>query len=525
MQWCRKLGALIGATALLVAGCDQAVVPPSDPALSFLIVSGNQQIGAAGTQLPQPLVVKVLKPDGGPQKSQVLNFHVTTGGGSVFGGTELTNNEGIAQELWTVGTKAGEPQRIEVRAVDPQTGQAQVFATFTATVVAGPPVRMRIEAGASQVAPPGSAVRVLPAVKLDDQYQNPTPNLTVTFAVTGGGGSITGAVATTNPQGVATLGSWTLGTTIGPNTLSATASGSGIAGNPATFSAFASCDCWNTRAAAPYVTYGATVTGLNGKLYVVGGYTYGAVLSAVQVYDPATDTWGFKTAMNTPRLNAAAAVINGILYVVGGDDLNATLGTLEAYDPATDTWTTKTPMPNPRTQLGVAVVNGILYAIGGTTYSSNQEATVQAYDPATDSWTTKAPLTTARRGPGVAAIDGIIYAVGGANYSSYPYYLATTEAYDPSTNRWTPRASMTQPRTTFGLAESSGMLYAIGGYADVQLQSVEQYDPASDTWTLKSPMPTARYTFDVGVVDGFIYAVSGYNYYYGFLRNNEVYQP
>jgi hypothetical protein len=49
--------------------------------------------------------------------------------------------------------------------------------------------------------------------------------VTVTFAVTGGGGAVTGASIVTDSTGIATVGSWTLGLTAGPNTLTASSSG------------------------------------------------------------------------------------------------------------------------------------------------------------------------------------------------------------------------------------------------------------------------------------------------------------
>ena len=45
----------------------------------------------------------------------------------------------------------------------------------------------------------------------------------MSFAVASGGGSVTGASATTNTSGIATAGSWILGDTAGPNTLMASA--------------------------------------------------------------------------------------------------------------------------------------------------------------------------------------------------------------------------------------------------------------------------------------------------------------
>src|SRR6266550_1103788 len=134
-----SLGAL-----LLAIGCSKEAIAPSDIGpISLSVVSGDGQSGVAGTQLAQPLIVKVTV-NGYPRPLQVLNFRVVQGNGSIFGGTELTDVRGIAQELWTLGTKAGDPQKVEVRAVDPVTGTAQVFATFTAVARTGATTRLAV---------------------------------------------------------------------------------------------------------------------------------------------------------------------------------------------------------------------------------------------------------------------------------------------------------------------------------------------------------------------------------------------
>jgi hypothetical protein len=69
--------------------------------------------------------------------------------------------------------------------------------------------------------PPGTQVTELPSVLLSDQSGVPVAGATVTFTVTSGGGAVTGAAATTNASGIATVGAWTLGTAAGANTLSA----------------------------------------------------------------------------------------------------------------------------------------------------------------------------------------------------------------------------------------------------------------------------------------------------------------
>jgi alpha-tubulin suppressor-like RCC1 family protein len=91
--------------------------------------------------------------------------------------------------------------------------------------------------GHDQSAAPGASVALPPSVKVTDASTNPVADVQVAFAVASGGGSITGATQRTNASGIATVGSWTLGSTPGPNTLTATAVG--LTGSPVTFTATA----------------------------------------------------------------------------------------------------------------------------------------------------------------------------------------------------------------------------------------------------------------------------------------------
>jgi hypothetical protein len=70
-------------------------------------------------------------------------------------------------------------------------------------------------------APPGAQVTQLPSVLVSDARGNPLAGVPVTFTVTSGGGTVTGGSATSDASGFATVGSWTLGTGAGANTLSA----------------------------------------------------------------------------------------------------------------------------------------------------------------------------------------------------------------------------------------------------------------------------------------------------------------
>ncbi|HSA55164.1 MAG TPA: leishmanolysin-related zinc metalloendopeptidase [Gemmatimonadaceae bacterium] len=119
-------------------------------------------------------------------------------------------------------------------------GTTQITAradTARAHLLVTVPGRIVIQAGNNQAVPAGTAVSARPAIRVTDLGSTPVVGISVTFAVSGGGGSITGATTTTDAQGVATVGSWTLGASPGTNTLTATVNGSGFQGNPATFSA------------------------------------------------------------------------------------------------------------------------------------------------------------------------------------------------------------------------------------------------------------------------------------------------
>jgi len=80
----------------------------------------------------------------------------------------------------------------------------------------------------TQTASPGTEVAEPPSVIVRDQNGAMMTGVSVTFAVTAGGGSVTGGTAVSSGSGVATVGSWTVGTAEGVNTLTAS---SGTLGN------------------------------------------------------------------------------------------------------------------------------------------------------------------------------------------------------------------------------------------------------------------------------------------------------
>ncbi|MGE0556520.1 MAG: hypothetical protein AB7R55_24100, partial [Gemmatimonadales bacterium] len=99
------------------------------------------------------------------------------------------------------------------------------------------PANLIKQAGDNQTAEPGQSVSVAPAVRVTSSSGDPISGVAVTFAVASGGGSVSGGSQTTGSDGIATVGGWTLGDAVGPNTLTASITATGVTGNPATFTA------------------------------------------------------------------------------------------------------------------------------------------------------------------------------------------------------------------------------------------------------------------------------------------------
>lgn len=224
--------------AIITAGCgggSDGTTPPAD-VNTMTKVAGDAQSATVGQAVANAPSVKVANQDAQPVAGVSVTFSVTGGGGQVTGATATTNSSGVATAGgWTLGTTPG--SNTLSASASGVSGSPQ---TFTATATVGPPATLTKEPGGdNQATTPSTAVTVKPAVKVVDEFSNPVSGVSVTFAVASGGGSITGGATTTGADGIATVGSWTLGASEGANTLTATATGSGITGNPATFTATA----------------------------------------------------------------------------------------------------------------------------------------------------------------------------------------------------------------------------------------------------------------------------------------------
>ena len=296
---------------------------------------------------------------------------------------------------------------------------------------------------------------------------------------------------------------------------------------------------WRTVAPMPTKRTEVATAALEGKIYVVGGFEKPslsnmmnfAITPSVEMYDPVTDRWTSKAPMPVGLHHVGIGVVDGRLYVIGGYSRSGLsvwnpVATVYTYDPATDSWTERAPMPTPRGALSVAEHEGKLYAIGGYDRKANN-AQVEVYDPARNVWTTAASLPTPRDHLATATVSGKIYAIGGRLDGDYSRNLAVVERYDPDSDRWRRVADLPTARSGITAAVVEGRIYVFGGEGPTgTFGENEAYDPARDTWYHMAPMPTARHGLGSTVVQGRIYVISGGPTPGGsFSDLNEVFTP
>lgn len=92
-------------------------------------VSGDNQTGIMATALANPLVVQVKDSAGNPQSGVTVNFAVTGGGGSVSPTSAVTNTNGQASTVLTLGTTGGVTNTISATA---SSVGSVTFTAFTA---------------------------------------------------------------------------------------------------------------------------------------------------------------------------------------------------------------------------------------------------------------------------------------------------------------------------------------------------------------------------------------------------------
>jgi adhesin/invasin len=220
-------------TATATAGAASAVQVVGDSVLASFPVNSFVS--------PLP-TLRVVDANGNPVSGVNVTFEAVTGVGSVLtGATRTTGADGLAQVgTWRIGTTAG-VYRIRAVVTGVSNGSNEPTWVVTGTALGAASVSVAATSAASQNALANTAVTTIPVIRVVDQFGNGVAGATVTFTVAAGNGVLPGGLTTfattTDALGFASVVSWTMPAGSGARTLTATVTGTGITGNPVTFTA------------------------------------------------------------------------------------------------------------------------------------------------------------------------------------------------------------------------------------------------------------------------------------------------
>jgi hypothetical protein len=169
-----------------------------------VLISGSGQTAPPGSELPDPLVVRLVDEAGNGISGQAVTWVVATGGGSVNPTTSTTDAEGFASARWTLGPSNGANS---LNAVVSGVGVVGFTATGThggggggggsgpsasLSTVSADPTSIQAIVGAAAI-----------IVTVRDGSGAPLGGATVTLAASGSGNTLTQPVGTTGADGVA----------------------------------------------------------------------------------------------------------------------------------------------------------------------------------------------------------------------------------------------------------------------------------------------------------------------------------
>jgi hypothetical protein len=218
-------------SALVTPASASFTVSPGTPS-QLVWTQQPSSITAGATMSP---AVKVTVQDG--QGNTVTSFAgsislALSQAGATLGGTTSVNaSGGVATFGNLTVTKAGTGYTLVATGASLASSASTPF-----NVTAGPAAKIAIVAGNNQTAPEERPTPIRPSVRVTDAYGNGVAGVTVTFAVVNHHGTVTGALQVTDATGTATVGSWSMED--GTSYLLATATGTGITGNPVKFTGF-----------------------------------------------------------------------------------------------------------------------------------------------------------------------------------------------------------------------------------------------------------------------------------------------
>ncbi|WP_258046262.1 galactose oxidase-like domain-containing protein [Leifsonia shinshuensis] len=262
----------------------------------------------------------------------------------------------------------------------------------------------------------------------------------------------------------------------------------------------------------------------DGRIAVIGGTATsgGLGITAVNAFDPATQTWQPLKSMNHPRWYPTGTTLaDGRVLVTSGSNTSSTdiVKIPEVYNPPTNTWTDLTAASNdiPYYPFMYQLPDGRVLQAG----ASEQATSTQTLDVAKQQWTTidsqvldGASITN--YAPGKFLKAGTASDGGFTGISANTAYTLDMNQPNPA---WRPTAPMAYPRSFVDLTNlPDGTVLATGGGTDKSGQDLskavkpaEIWNPATGTWTTVAALTAPRLYHSVAILlpDGRVFVSGG----------------
>ena len=388
-------------------------------------------------------------------------------------------------------------------------------------------------------------IAILPEVTALDSGGTAVAGATVTFRIGANGGTVTDSVKTTDANGRATLGVWTLGTQAAAQTVIATSgtasttfTATGLPQAPAKvgFTAVVPSARVGVVIDPPVVVaiqdqFGNTNTSATGSISLAfstnpGGATLGGTTTVAAVAGVATFS----------NLTVSAT---GVGYVLGASAAGLTSGVSNAFD-VFGTPTKLGFVTNPsNTTSGVAMSPAVRVAVqdaAGATVTNATDTVALSINncatcPVAGTGTLSGTVSVAAVN-GVATFNSIVMSGVANQYKLGATATGLTAALSnpfnvAGSNSWSGQTGMPLARSGAAGGVINGIMYVAGGQSTTEQASLQAYNVSAGTWGARAAMPGGRYQGSgTGVINAELYVAGGWTTSPGLPNNNLfIYTP
>jgi serine/threonine-protein kinase PknK len=214
----------------------------------------------------------------------------------------------------------------------------------------------------------------------------------------------------------------------------------------------------------------------DGKIAVLAGLLRDDTPSAqVHFYDPGSDRWSPGPRLPVPLHHTAAGVLDGRLYVVGGYTGSPgnwrPVADVHSLGPGETQWRAEPPLAGPRGALAVAALDQALVAVGGV--GTGREVRTEVLRRGAQAWERGPDLPQPTEHLAAVGVGGRAYAIAG-RYRSLEGNLDTVHSFAPGEHEWRKEPRLNHSRGGIGAAAPAGYPCVAGGEEpDGTIASVE----------------------------------------------------